>query len=412
MDDTVSSNTANAPINTYTCYSSRFPHYTPRDNKFSIWTESYGGHYGPTFSNFFEQQNRAQLDGSVPLHLETLGIVNGCLDIKTQMPFYPGFAANNTYGIQVYNQSVYSAAMAAWPKCEALITTCQTLAAEMDPLNTGTSNETNTACSSAFGYCYQSMWTPYQLTGRNQFDITNMALSPFPPKYAAGYLNSAEVQKALGVPLNFTGYSDVVNEVFTKTGDFVLGRNLAVLGELLDRGVKVALMYGDRDFQCNWLGGEAISLAIASEITPDFQEAKYAEIQTNESYTGGMVRQFGNLSFSRVFSAGHEVPWYQPETAYEIFQRVMFDKDVATGTKSTLPCGKGKKPYSTTEGDDSVLHIKNEVPPMPAPECYFWDMLETCTKEQKAIFQSGMAITKDYILIGYMAANGTEILYE
>lgn len=38
---------------------------------------------------------------------------------------------------------------------------------------------------------------------------------------------------------------------FTTTGDFVLGRNVAVLGELLDRGVKVALVYGDRDFQCN-----------------------------------------------------------------------------------------------------------------------------------------------------------------
>jgi hypothetical protein len=36
-----------------------------------------------------------------------------------------------------------------------------------------------------------------------------------------------------------------------QTGDFVLGRNLAILGELLDRGVKVALVYGDSDYQCN-----------------------------------------------------------------------------------------------------------------------------------------------------------------
>ena len=38
---------------------------------------------------------------------------------------------------------------------------------------------------------------------------------------------------------------------YNKTGDFVRGKNLAILGELLDRGVKVALMYGDRDYQCN-----------------------------------------------------------------------------------------------------------------------------------------------------------------
>lgn len=38
---------------------------------------------------------------------------------------------------------------------------------------------------------------------------------------------------------------------FTKTGDFVLGKNLAILGNLLDQDVKVALMYGDADYQCN-----------------------------------------------------------------------------------------------------------------------------------------------------------------
>lgn len=53
-------------------------------------------------------------------------------------------------------------------------------------------------------------------------------------------------------------------------------------------------------------GGEQISLDIESHMTDDFHDAKYAEIQTNESYTGGLVRQFGNLSFSRVYDAGHE----------------------------------------------------------------------------------------------------------
>ncbi|KAH6658956.1 Alpha/Beta hydrolase protein [Truncatella angustata] len=399
----------------------QFPHYTPRDNKFSIWTESYGGHYGPTFSDVFERQNTNALANSyssssspVPLHLETLGIVNGCLDIKTQMPFYPVFAHNNTYGIQAYNESVYEAAAGAWPQCEALINECQAVASQRDPDSTGADSEANAACAGAYAYCFEAMWSPYLATRRNKFDITGSALSSFPPKYAAGYLNTAEVQRELGVPLNFTGYADAVDAAFSRTGDFVRGRSLAVLGELLDRGVKVALVYGDRDFQCNWLGGEAVSLAIdSSDATAGFRGSKYAPIRTNASYAGGAVRQYGNLSFSRVFGAGHEVPWYQPETAYRIFRRVMFDRDVATGTESTLPCGgdKNKKVYSTAEGDDDVFHIKNEVPPLPEPECYFWDMYETCTGEQKKIFQSGAAITKDFVLIGYVAANGTEVLF-
>lgn len=104
---------------------------------------------------------------------------------------------------------------------------------------------------------------------RNVFDITATVPGSFPPKYAAGYLNTKEIQEELGVPLNFSGLSSAVSNgrlpflvscmiertnkcaAFTATGDFVLGRNLAILGELLDQGVKVALMYGDRDYQCN-----------------------------------------------------------------------------------------------------------------------------------------------------------------
>jgi carboxypeptidase C (cathepsin A) len=93
---------------------------------------------------------------------------------------------------------------------------------------------------------------------------------------------------------------------FDRTGDFILGDGLKKLGSLLDRGVKVALFYGDRDYQCNWLGGEAISLAIESKLSSDFKKAGYAEIETNDSHIGGFVRQHGNLSFARVFQSGHE----------------------------------------------------------------------------------------------------------
>ncbi|KAI0158422.1 Alpha/Beta hydrolase protein [Pestalotiopsis sp. NC0098] len=395
-----------------------FPHYKPDNNVFSIWAESYGGHYGPTFADYFEQQNSQissgalDADTTIPLHLDTLGIVNGCLDMAVQMPFYPEMAYNNTWGIQAINETAYAAATAAWPRCRGLIDECRTLAASLDPLSTGASETVNDACAGAYEFCFDSMWQPYISSGREKFDITSPAGLAFPPKYAAGYLNRKEIQDELGVPLNFTGLSSAVMTAFTATGDFVLGRNVAVLGELLDRGVKVALVYGDRDFQCNWYGGEQISLDIQSRITDDFHGAKYADIQTNESYTGGLVRQFGNLSFSRVYDAGHEVPWYQPETAYRIFQRVMSNKDVATGTVSTEEGSCGAKPYSTSEGLDSIQSVMNDQQPAAHKhECYFWDMYETCSTDEKQMFQNGTAITKDYILIGHVGANGTAIYF-
>lgn len=70
---------------------------------------------------------------------------------------------------------------------------------------------------------------------------------------------------------------------------------------VLDSGIKVALVYGDSDYACNWIGGEEVSLTINYTESNSFRLAGYAPIQTNSSYIGGQVRQYGNFSFSRVY---------------------------------------------------------------------------------------------------------------
>ena len=49
-------------------------------NDLAIWTESYGGHYGPTFASYFLDQNDAIAAGSVDgitLNLKVLGVGDG-----------------------------------------------------------------------------------------------------------------------------------------------------------------------------------------------------------------------------------------------------------------------------------------------------------------------------------------------
>lgn len=74
----------------------------------------------------------------------------------------------------------------------------------------------------------------------------------FPTSYTAGYMQQAWVQEALGVPLDFTATSTPVsnNYLFT-TGDACRFEGMKGLEYLLDQGIKVVLVYGDRDFECN-----------------------------------------------------------------------------------------------------------------------------------------------------------------
>ncbi len=78
-----------------------FPYYKPADDRISVWAESYGGHYGPGFLRFFQQQNDKIANGSSEekgaqyLHLDTLGIVNGLLDMVIQGESWIEFPYNN-----------------------------------------------------------------------------------------------------------------------------------------------------------------------------------------------------------------------------------------------------------------------------------------------------------------------------
>jgi hypothetical protein len=54
------------------------------------------------------------------------------------------------------------------------------------------------------------------------------------------------------------------------------------------------------------MGGENITLSIKHKQSAAFISSGYENLITNSTYTGGVVRQHGNLSFTRVFEAGHE----------------------------------------------------------------------------------------------------------
>jgi hypothetical protein len=137
----------------------------------------------------------------------------------------------------------------------------------------------------------------------------------------------------------------------------------------------------------------AVSLATSYPSASTFRAAGYENISTTATAPGGVVRQHNKVSFSRVFDAGHAVGAVQPEIMSSIFDRVMFDQDVAIGNVDIF-----ENASYVLQGPASSFGIKNELPPSPKKECYMWDVVNTCAKEELKALKDGTAITMDFIV--------------
>lgn len=217
------------------------------------------------------------------------------------------------------------------------------------------------------------------------------------------------------MPLNYTRGNDAFPGVFFEgTGD-PARYDLSHLGKILDKGLNVALISGDRDYRCNckssrkpsrltlvWVSDltflgfsvENASLHIPFNGADSFADSGYADIVTNSSYNGGLVREHSGLSFSRVYQAGHSAGGFQPETLSRIFERAMFRNDVATGKVKLT-----EKPGYQSKGKSNVRDVRNKLPAPIDSVCYVLQPIETCTKDQKAALVNGTAKTKDSVVI-------------
>lgn len=197
------------------------------------------------------------------------------------------------------------------------------------------------------------------MTGRDEYDIRELEPDPFPYTNFVAYLNTPKVQKAIGAYTNFS-YS-VTNlgagttaTAFGTTGDDA--RELGIIADnqkLLKQGVYLLQYAGDADYNCNWLGGEAV----AEEINaPGWSSAGYQNLTTSDGIVHGVVKQSGNFSFVRVYDAGHSVPFYKPLAALAMFERMINSKDIATGAENATASYKTTGPAKSThiEGNSTI----------------------------------------------------------
>ncbi|KAF3021516.1 hypothetical protein E8E14_012011 [Neopestalotiopsis sp. 37M] len=370
----------------------------------SIWSQSYGGHYAPAIAHLLHTRSQSCSADELKIDVETVGIISGFLDFAVHAASYPGFALNNTYGIQAYPLEVAESAAANFSApggCRDLIDECHALTPNGYHDQYGANETVTEACGTAFLFCWTYVYFAYDaLSGRDPFDIGHFTPISFPPPYVYGYLNQEWVMEALGAEVNYTSNSNPTQNAFFGVGDFVFDGFTDDLAQLLDDGIRASLINGDRDFRCNWVAGEQISLEIDYSNKDDFAAAGYAEIVTNDEYIGGFVRQYDGFSYSRVFEAGHHVNSDQPETAYQLFMRTIFGKDLATGSTDVTTTAAADSYYST-QGPASVFNVTNEPPLDPGSECFvlIYPFTGSCTDEQIAALYDGSAVIENNVVV-------------
>jgi hypothetical protein len=256
---------------------SAFPQYNPgvQPNSSNISTtginlfaESYGGTYGPTFANYFEEQNQKRENGTIPknstleIKLASLGIVNGLIDSLIQDYYYATFAYNNTYDIQTISQTDELNLIEQYNNdCSKQTNICRSIANASDPEGEGDNLQVNMACQTAVYNC-NSLMGPFQNSNLSVYDIRVENPSPDPPNAYLEYLNTASVQKAIGARVNYTTSSNAVFDSFIRTGDSIRGGQIQDIANLLRAGVRVSLMYGDADYIVSYFSPLDVNISV------------------------------------------------------------------------------------------------------------------------------------------------------
>ncbi|KAJ2717218.1 hypothetical protein H4R19_000162 [Coemansia spiralis] len=301
-----------------------FPEYA--QSELHVFAESYGGHYVPATAKAIHEANLefaerrtlgqlsvAELEKRV-LPLASIGIGNGLTDPLIQYQYYSKMACNSTYP-PVLDQQQCDRMDDSYPTCARLIRACYKW-------------QNALACYPAEAYC-NKMLMAYQQTGANPYDVRipcqggNLCY-PIMADIDA-YLNTPEIQQELGSDVaKFEACSQKVYMGFMLSGDW-MKPYVRDIPPLLDAGIRVLVYAGDADFICNWYGNKAWAEALEWSGQPAFAAAPDRQWSV-AGKAAGEARTHKNLSFLRVFAAGHMVPYDQPANALDMVNRWLTKK--------------------------------------------------------------------------------------
>ncbi|CAE7108556.1 unnamed protein product [Rhizoctonia solani] len=275
---------------------SQFSKYATRD--FAIWTESYGGHYGPVFASYFLDQHTAIAAGKikgVKINLKVLSIGNGLTDPRSQYTGYVKYAMSNPYHPLVNESTIKS-----------VNNTLYKPGGCMDQIDECNLNLNDTRCSMAQNYCNENMLA--LLVGDYDFYDARVKKPSLYPYNITKLLTNSSFVAQIGAGGNWTMTNYQVYGNFVTTGDWMKNSRLD-LEKVINAGVRTLILVGDADFICNHIGVEAMVNALQTKFTSEYKKQNWVS-WTVAGTVAGKYKNAGTFSYLRVYQAGHEVPAY------------------------------------------------------------------------------------------------------
>jgi len=322
-----------------------FKHFTRFwTNDFFVTGESYGGHYVPSVAHRVWQGNRE--GGGIMINLQGLAIGNGMTDPEEQFKWFPEMALDGGKKYGGTAPGVYKDSDAPFKVMNSSVDPC------VERISMCKTEQTYDACADAMGFCSENVIGQYSQSGMNTYDQRiKCAVPPLCYDFSAEtkWLNSAEVQKALGVSKAWESCNDAVNGQFM--GDWMM-RYDWTLPKMMEDNIRVLIYAGDCDFICNWLGNKHWTLKLDWPHRHAFNKAADDDYMVNGK-AAGRVRQVKNFAFMQVFQAGHMVPLDQPDASLQMINDFIFNKLSA----HAQPHHDGWLPHGLSTGAVAVIII-------------------------------------------------------
>jgi carboxypeptidase C (cathepsin A) len=269
----------------------KYPAFKGRD--LYITGESYAGHYIPAIGEFI--LNNTDED----IVLKGVAIGNGWVAPYDQYPAYAEFAYEN----KLISSLEYYIYKGAFKVCQGL-------------LKTGVWPIAFYECQIGVSLIIRSPFPTH-----NVYDIRKKC--DFPPLcYDFGnmdkFLAREDVRQELGVGNRSWSSCNMVVYTFM-LGDLATNMQKSI-STILSKNTKVLVYSGDKDYICNWRGGEAWTHSQPWEKKEEFGQTEYNHWMVNEKQAGE-YKNVDNFTFLKVYEAGHMVPMDQPEISLEMLNQ-------------------------------------------------------------------------------------------